>query len=108
MISDFDAGMAASFEGERIIAGEEIESSGEKAIAVVDGVEITQVMAGGLITKEPGFDAYVMPSDMERLKIVFNAKVKLNDRGGYEGRVKSISPIEGGQYKVRIGSATPR
>lgn len=109
-MNDFEKGMAGSFEPELAIMGEEVECDGETAQAVVDGVEGSKSLNGALIATTVAFDIYIMKTEMERIKISDNVKVRLNspNRMGYEGRVKSILPIEGGQVKIRIGTSTPQ
>jgi hypothetical protein len=110
MISEFDQGMQDSFAHEDRIMGESIEANGIAGRAVVDAVEASKGLSGALISDEVSFDVYVVAAEFERLNIIQNGKVKLTEpyRLGYEGRVKSILPIEGGQYRVRIGTSTPR
>lgn len=110
MISEFDQGMQDSFAHEDRIMGEAIEVTGVSGRAVVDAVEASKGLSGALISDDVSFDLYVVAAEFTRLGIVQNGKVKLSEafRLGYEGRVKSILPIEGGQYRVRIGTSTPR
>lgn len=101
--------MQDSFAHEDRIMGEAIEANGIQGRAVVDAVEAARTLNGSFINDDVSFDVYIVQAEFERLAITPNGKVKLAEshRRGYEGRVISILPIEGGQLKVRIGTPAP-
>jgi len=108
----FNDGMKKSFESELSIAGEKIEVDGIEGDAVVDGAMFTEKLTGAIISSNTQFDVYIVTAEFSRLNIGFDSKIKLLERsevdGPIEGRVSSILPIEGGQYKVTIGPSTDR
>jgi len=104
----FHDGMKASIEQEENLMGETISVKDEPAQAVVNDVDTSQPLRHGQRPNDTTFVVFISHEEKERLGIKFHTKIKLNDRGGYSGRVNGLLLIEGGQWKLEVGPSKPK